>query len=342
MSIRRPVLLPLAPIYGVGLAIKKMMFRRGWLKQNRLPSPVISVGSVSAGGAGKTPMVLLLADILRRRGYAVRILTRGYKRTSELIERVEPYDDPGFHGDEPVLMAQRSGVAVFAGADRYRAGLLAEQDEEHGKIAVNLLDDGFQHRQLVRDVDIVLLTQEDVEDHLLPAGNLREPLSAVREADILVLREEEVFALQPVVRRLTGEGSAPAVWIIRRRLSLGEAGGVSLPALPLAFCGIARPESFTSMLQAEGCMPVDTVSFPDHHAYNDGDIAHLLERARHRGANGFITTEKDAVKLTPQMRDRLAAVGPLIVTRLQVELLDEKEALQQLLSMVNRLDRRKR
>jgi tetraacyldisaccharide 4'-kinase len=342
MSVRRPVLLPLVPIYGAALAVKKMMFRRGWLKQNRLPSPVISVGSVSAGGAGKTPMVLLLADILRRRGYAVRILTRGYKRTSALVERVEPYGDPGFHGDEPVLMAQRSGVAVFAGADRYRVGLLAEQDEEHGKTVVHLLDDGFQHRQLVRDVDIVLLTREDVEDHLLPAGNLREPLSAVSEADILVLREEEMSALQPVIRRFAAEGRSPAVWIIRRRLSLGEAGEVSLPALPLAFCGIARPESFTSMLQAEGCMPVDTVAFPDHHAYDDRDIAHLLERARHRGANGFITTEKDAVKLTPLMRDHLAAVGPLIVTRLHVELLDQKEALQQLLSMVNRLDRRKR
>ncbi|HEY6374347.1 MAG TPA: tetraacyldisaccharide 4'-kinase [Edaphobacter sp.] len=342
MSVRRPVLLPLAPLYGVGLAVKKMMFRHGWLKQNRLPSPVISVGSISAGGAGKTPMVLLLADILRRRGYAVRILTRGYKRTSELIERVEPYDDPGFHGDEPVLLAQRSGVAVFAGADRYRAGLLAEQDEDHGKIAVHLLDDGFQHRQLARDVDIVLLTQEDVEDHLLPAGNLREPLSTVCEADILVLREEEVFALQPMVSRLTGNATPPAIWIIRRRLSLGEAGEVSLPVLPLAFCGIARPESFTSMLQAESCMPVDTAAFPDHHAYTDGDIAHLLERARHRGANGFITTEKDAVKLTPLMREHLAAVGPLIVTRLSVELLDEKEAMQQLLSMVHRLDRRKR
>jgi tetraacyldisaccharide 4'-kinase len=342
MSFRRPVLLPFAPLYGAGLAIKKELFRLGWLKQHRLPSTVISVGSVSAGGAGKTPMVLLLADILRRRGYAVRILTRGYKRISELIERVEPYDDPGFHGDEPVLMAQRSGVAVFAGADRYRAGLLAEQDEEHGKTVVHLLDDGFQHRQLARDVDIVLLTQEEAEDHLLPAGNLREPLSAVRRADILVLREEEVSALQPVIKRLREKGSFPAVWIIRRRLSLGETGEVSLPALPLAFCGIARPESFTSMLQAEGCMPVATVAFPDHHTYDDRDIARLLERARHAGANGFVTTEKDAVKLTPPMREHLAPVGPLIVARLHVELLDEKEALQQLLAMVHRLDRRRR
>jgi tetraacyldisaccharide 4'-kinase len=342
MSVRRPVLLPLAPLYGAGLAVKKMLFQLGWLKQRRLPSTVISVGSVSAGGAGKTPMVLLLADILRRRGYAARILTRGYKRTSELVERIEPYDDPGFHGDEPVLMAQRSGVPVFAAADRYRAGLLAEQDETHGKIAVHLLDDGFQHRQLARDVDIVLLTREDTEDHLLPAGNLREPLSALRGADIIVLREEEVFPLQPIVTRFTSKTHPPVVWIIRRRLSLGEAGEVALPALPLAFCGIARPESFTSMLQAEGCMPVDTVAFPDHHTYDDRDIARLLERARHSGANGFITTEKDAVKLTPPMRDHLAAIGPLIVTRLHVELLDEKEALQQLLGMVHQLDRRKR
>src|ERR1700758_3712597 len=109
------------------------MYRVGWLKQRRLPRPVISIGSLSAGGAGKTPMVIMLAGILRRRGYAVRVLTRGYGRASTLIERVEPFDDPHFQGDEPVLMAQRAGVPVFAGADRYRAGLLAEQDKTEEK-----------------------------------------------------------------------------------------------------------------------------------------------------------------------------------------------------------------
>lgn len=249
MKIRRPLLLPLAPLYGAALALKEQMFRWGWLNQNRLESPVISVGSVSAGGAGKTPVVLMLATMLRHRGYAVRILTRGYGRDSSVTERVESFDDAGRHGDEPVLLAQRSGVPVFVGADRYRAGVLAEQSEPTEKTMVHLLDDGFQHRQLARDVDIVLLTKEDVEDRLLPAGNLREPLSTIVKADVVVLREEEAESLRGVVEELTRDTSGPAVWVIRRTLSLGEGGEVALPTMPLAFCGIARPESFSD---AEG------------------------------------------------------------------------------------------
>src|SRR5258708_14977244 len=133
MRTRRPWLLPLAPLYAAALAMKRRLFQMGWLKQKRLESPVISVGSVSAGGAGKTPMVLLLARMLRHRGYAVRILTRGYKRRAEATSRVEPFDDPAWQGDEPVLLAQRSGVPVFAGADRYQAGVMAAPEEPSGQ-----------------------------------------------------------------------------------------------------------------------------------------------------------------------------------------------------------------
>lgn len=340
MSARRPWLVPLAPVYGVVVTAKRRMYEWGWLKQRRLPAPVISVGSVSAGGAGKTPFVAMLAGILRRRGYAVSILTRGYGRASELIERVEPYDDPGWHGDEPVLLAQRSGAPVFAGADRYRAGLLAEQDRHDEKIVVHLLDDGFQHLRLARDVNIVLLTREDVEDTLLPAGNLREPIAAVSKADVVVVREDEEAGLNQTLEELRGLGDGFAVWVIQRSLNLGEI-GEPLPTLPLAFCGIARPENFTKMLTYSRYEPAETVAFADHHAYGERDIARLLERARQIGANGFVTTEKDAVKITPEMRDQLATVGPLIVARLNVELVDEKEALAQLVGMVGQLDRRK-
>jgi tetraacyldisaccharide 4'-kinase len=321
--------------------MKRRLFQLGWLKQRRLESPVISVGSVSAGGAGKTPMVLLLAKILRQRGYAVRILTRGYKRNSDITSRVEPFDDAAWQGDEPVLLAQRSGVPVFVGADRYQAGVMAEQGEPSEKLVVHLLDDGFQHRQLARDVDIVLLTQADVEDTLLPAGNLREPLSAIAEADVVVLREEEATSLRGVVAGLSGDKRAPAIWVVRRSLSLGEGGEVALPTKPLAFCGIARPENFTWMLAGQGYEPMDTMIFPDHHAYDDGDIRRLIERARQVEANGFVTTEKDAVKLTPILHDQLETIGPIIVARLSVELLDEQESLSQLVAMVGRLDRRK-
>ncbi len=342
MSTRRPLLLPLAPVYGAALAMKRRLFQWGWLKQRRLKSPVISVGSVSAGGAGKTPMVLMLAKILRHRGYAVRILTRGYKRSSSGTMRVEPFDNAAWHGDEPVLLAQRSGVPVFVGTDRYIAGTMAEQGEEPEKLIVHLLDDGFQHRRLARDVDIVLLTQDDVEDTLLPAGNLREPLSALADADVVVLREEEEDSLRSVVAGLTGGATSPAIWVIRRSLSLGEGGEVALPTKPFAFCGIGRPEGFIRMLAAHGYEPMDTMIFPDHHVYNDADMHRLLERARHVDANGFVTTEKDAVKLTPNFHDYLESVGPVIVARLNIELLDEQEALSQLVSMVGRLDRRKR
>jgi tetraacyldisaccharide 4'-kinase len=339
--VRRPLLLPLAPLYGAGLAIQRKLFEMGWLKRRQLECPVISVGSVSAGGAGKTPVVLLLATILRQRGYAVRILTRGYKRGSKGVARVEPFDDAGWHGDEPVLLAQRSGVPVFVGADRYLAGAMAEQSEPSEKTVVHLLDDGFQHRQLMRDLDIVLLTKEDVEDALLPAGNLREPLSAIGRADVVVVREEEADGLRGVIAGLREGKGGPAIWVVRRQLSLGEGGEVSLPTVPFAFCGIARPENFMMMLVARGYEPIKAMMFPDHHAYDEQDVSRLLERARACGANGFVTTEKDAVKLTPILRDRLEALGPVVVARLNVELIDEKDALGQMVSMVSGLDRRK-
>ena len=341
MSVRRPWLVPLTPLYAAVVAAKRHMYRWGWLKQKHLSTPVISVGSVSAGGAGKTPFVAMLAEILHSRGYAVSILTRGYGRTSELTERVEPYDDPEWHGDEPVLLAQRSGAPVFAGADRYEAGLMAEHDTMQGRIAVHLLDDGFQHLRLARSVDIVLLTQEDAEDTLLPAGNLREPIGVLGEAHVVVVREEEMHALKDVLERLRERGHGFATWVIRRSLTLLDGTEVALPTLPLAFCGIARPDNFTRMLTTSRYEPMETLAFADHHSYSDVDITRLIDHAQRIGANGFVTTEKDAVKITPGMRIRLRAIGPMIIARLKVELIAEKEAVSQLVTIVGQLDRRK-
>lgn len=347
MSIRRPMLLPLIPLYGTALAVKRQIFRLGWLTQRRLANPVISIGSISAGGAGKTPVVLMMTDLLRRRGYAVSILTRGFGRAPKTVERVEPYGDPAWFGDEPVLLAQRSGAPVFVGADRYHAGLLAEQTAAKEKIAVHVLDDGFQHRQLVRDLDIVLLTEEDTADLLLPAGNRREPLSMLGEAQVILLREEEAKRLRSFVRDLTRKKkNSPAIWVVRRQLLFGvladlEEVGKPMPCKrPLAFCGIARPAGFTAMLQTHGCYPVETVAFADHYPYKNADIDQLLARARQQNADGFVTTEKDAVKLTPEMRQTLEKAGPLAVARLSVTLVDESNAVAQLISLVPGLDRR--
>jgi tetraacyldisaccharide 4'-kinase len=340
--IARPWLRPLVPLYGAVTGLKRAMARWGLMRQRWLAGPVISVGSVSAGGAGKTPVVLLLAEVLKRRGYGVRILTRGYGRESDAVERVDVGGDAGRFGDEPMLLAQRSGAPVFVGADRYEAGLLAETVPAGNSIVVHVLDDGFQHRKLGRDIDVVLLTREDTEDVLLPAGNLRESLTALRDADVIVLREEEMAWTDAFVAKLMEGMESPLIWIVRRRLSFGDE---RLPKKVVAFSGIARPDGFVEMLKAERCGVVETVAFGDHHAYGEQDVARLVEVAKAAGAEGFVTTEKDAVKLSGplggELRRRLEAVGPVAVARLMVELVDERDVVDRMLARVRAVERRR-
>ena len=339
MTVRRPLLLPLVPLYAAGLHVARWLQAQQRGRRRSLPSVVLSIGSVSAGGAGKTPVVLALARLLDQREYAVRLLTRGYKRASTLVERVDPAGDPRHFGDEPLLLAQRSGLPVYVGADRYQAGLLAEETPERA-VVVHLLDDGFQHRRLVRDLDLVLVTRQDVNDLLLPAGNLREPLTALRRADVLVLRDDETGSLEDFVAALTRETGSPPVWHIRRSLRFPTPAAIPLQR-PLAFCGIARPESFHTMLTQAAMPPASTLTFPDHHRYTARDMHRLLDQARRTNADGFVTTEKDAVKLTPAMRGRLEELGPLLIAQLEVTFVDERLVLAQLIGMVARLDRRR-
>jgi tetraacyldisaccharide 4'-kinase len=178
----------------------------------------------------------------------------------------------------------------------------------------------------------VLVTAADLNDHLLPAGNLREPLDALDRAGIVVLREEEEARVRPVV-----EAFGKPIWVLRRRLSLPHDAGVT--NRPMAFCAIARPTGFSRMLAEVGCNFAGFMAFPDHHRYRARDIARLVARARQAVADGFLTTEKDAVKLTPEMLRQLQAVGPVIVARLEVDFLTpeaEQEAAALLLSELNR------
>jgi len=321
----RRLLLPLVPLYAGVVAAKNWLVDRGIRPRLRLGHPVISVGSISAGGAGKTPVVILLAELLQSRGFEVRILTRGYRRKGIAIFRVDPAGDARECGDEPLLMARRlKAAAVWVGIDRHRVGRLSERGDSPGSKVVYLLDDGFQHRKLARDVDLVLLTQQDLEDTLLPAGNLREPLKALRRADIVVVREDEAD-----VAALIGSRDA---WVIRRRLVFPET--TALSSRPLAFCGLARPEGFLSMLGAEGIVPVACVKFRDHHPYSEQDVDRLVDMARASKADGFLTTEKDAVKLSAGMMERLRAVGPVVAPELRVELTDEQTRIEEMLRML--------
>ncbi|MDQ2926073.1 MAG: tetraacyldisaccharide 4'-kinase [Acidobacteriota bacterium] len=369
---------PLVPIYAAALTIKDGLRAMGFLKVRELRWPVVSVGSFSAGGAGKTPVVIALAKLLVAKGWEVDVLSRGYGREGAGVERVGEADQKQVpcvndrkkskdndnsngnsksndnsaakrFGDEPVLIAKTANVPVWVGGDRFAAGELAEQEQQRTRRtqrtnaedaeglreglragrSLHLLDDGFQHRQLKRNVDAVLVTAEDLDDVLLPAGNLREGLGALKRADVVIVRQAERLGIMPRVRTLVREGTA--VWSVQRVLRFPKPLGVLSAGLrPIAFCAIARPEGFAAMLHDTGCGVIETIAFADHHAYTTADIERIIEVAKGLNGSGFVTTEKDDVKLSAEMRERLATLRPLVVVALEIEFLNPAEVLSDL------------
>jgi tetraacyldisaccharide 4'-kinase len=205
-------------------------------------------------------------------------------------------------------------VPVIVGEDRYEAGLFAEK--QSGSL-LHLLDDGFQHRALARDFDIVLVTPEDARDRLLPAGRLREPLTSLSRADAVVLTSGASPEPFPLNDKL--------VWRVRRGIA-----PMNVPARPVAFCGIARPQNFLLQLRTAGIEPVAQALYRDHHAYTEGDIQDLLKLRQQSEAGGFVTTEKDAINLG----EFLAALRPLAVIPVKMELVDAANAVDTMLRIV--------
>lgn len=304
----------LSAAYGAAVGARNWLYDRGALEPRRLEGPVVSVGNLSVGGAGKTPLVMLLAEALTDRGIACDVLSRGYGRHSRGARIVDPGGLPQDFGDEPLLIARRTGASVVIGEDRHAAGLLAERT--FGS-CLHLLDDGFQHRALHRDFDIVLVTPEDADDRLLPSGRLREPLAALARADALVLSwgaEAEKFPL-----------AGKTVWQMRRGIE-----PVEVPPQPVAFCGIARPANFFMQLKLAGIEMAAQAIFPDHHRYSETDVRDLRRLATENEAGGFVTTEKDAVNLGGY----LASLAPLGVARVRALLDNLDRALDHLLETV--------
>jgi tetraacyldisaccharide 4'-kinase len=233
------------------------------------------------------------------------------------VERVDPAGSAERFGDEPLLIAQSAQVPVYVGASRYAAGLLAERDRSGA--CAHLLDDGFQHRRLARDADIVVVHRTDLSETLLPAGRLREPISALHRASVLVLRDEDRDLEAPLRQR----GIEQQIWWIQRSIILPATMGSAV-----AFCGIARPEEFFQSLRRNGVEAVAEVAFADHHRYTEFDMDALIRRAQTEKAETFLTTEKDFVRLLPAQREKLATVAPLRVVELQAVLLDEAEVLR--------------
>ncbi len=291
---------PLSAIYGAVVGTRDALYDRGILQERRLQGPVVSVGNLSAGGSGKTPFVMLLGDLLKARGIKFDVLSRGYGRQSKGVRLVDPAGLPQEFGDEPLLIARKLQVPVIVGEDRYEAGRFAEA--KFGP-QLHLLDDGFQHRALARDFDIVLVTPQDAKDRLLPAGRLRESLASLRRADAVALSSGAAADSFPVEGKL--------VWRVRRGIV-----PKNIPARPVVFCGIARPQNFVLQLRAANIEPVAEAFYRDHHAYSERDVHELLALKQQSEAGGFVTTEKDAVNLGGY----LSSLAPLAVVPVKMEL----------------------
>ncbi|MCI0403381.1 MAG: tetraacyldisaccharide 4'-kinase, partial [Acidobacteria bacterium] len=303
---------PLDSIFGAVVSARNALYDQAALAARRLAGPVVSVGNLSVGGSGKTPFVILLGGLLAERGVRFDVLSRGYGRRRGGVRVVDPGGLPQDFGDEPLLIARRLGAPVVIGADRFAAGRLAEQ--KFGA-RLHLLDDGFQHRGLARDFDIVLVTPDDARDRLMPGGRLREPLSSLMRADAVVLAGGAASEDFPVAGKL--------VWRVRRGLV-----PVEIPARPVVFCGIARPKNFFLQLRTAGIEPAAHAVYRDHHAYEEKDLRDLLALRKSSGAGGFVTTEKDAVNLGGY----LSALEPLAVVPVKMELVDASAAVDAMLS----------
>jgi tetraacyldisaccharide 4'-kinase len=295
---------PLTALYGVATVLRNTLFDRSVLSSRRLERPVVSVGNLSVGGSGKTPFVLALGELLKARGVRFDVLTRGYGRKTRGVLIVEADGKAADFGDEALLIARRLGVPVIVGESRYEAGRVAERKFQ---TQLHILDDGFQHRSLARDFDIVLMTERDFGDRLLPSGRLREPLSSLRRADAIVV-PEDFSAQETMLKDSARQGKL--VWRMKREIVVPAA-----PAAPTVFCGIARPQQFFAQVRAAGITPAAEIEFRDHHAYDRGDIARLLAMRGNLGAGGFLTTEKDAVNLGSLQADlKPFAVAALSLT----------------------------
>jgi lipopolysaccharide heptosyltransferase II/tetraacyldisaccharide 4'-kinase len=299
----------LATLYGLGARARRRLYEGGICAARRLPAPVVSIGNLTVGGTGKTPLTLYLARLFQGAGYKVAILSRGYggrrRGVTCVSDGVRLRHTPPEVGEEPYELARSlPGVAVYTGACRYAAGLAAWEAQ---RPEIFLLDDGFQHFQLHRDLDLVLLDAESPfgNGKLLPAGPLREPVATLNQADALILtrfdearhagRLQELRRLFPDVPIFTA-----AIEPIRVR----KAGGDEVPGLEylqglpvFAFAGLARPWVFQETLAALGADLRGFQAFPDHHHFSPGELSRLVEEARRRGVAVLITTAKDYARL---------------------------------------------
>ena len=330
MSILRYLAAPLAPLYRMAVARRNRAFDLEPGRAARAGLPVVSLGNLSTGGTGKTPVTLFLAEGLLAAGVEVAVLSRGHGgRRREDPLRVDPGADPARSGDEPALMADALGEGrVFVGRSRSAAAALARATRPD--LAALLLDDGFQHRALHRDLDLLLLDGQRLwgNGRLLPLGDLREPMENARRAHALIVtragRVQDRAAVEAWWRE-HGSGG-PIFWIGFHLARLRPVDPPDAEPVPLperepppayAWCGLGNPDAFFADLRGAGITLREAACFGDHKGPSPDELEAMDAEAAHVGAARFICTEKDAVKLTA---DHLAALTlPLYAAEQRVD-----------------------
>jgi tetraacyldisaccharide 4'-kinase len=318
------LLTPFSQIYSCIQYLRAGLYQIGILTTNRLPRPVVSIGNITVGGTGKTPITAFIARMLIQQGYRVVVLSRGYGGSLEgqsivVSDGVTVMLGPHECGDEPYLLASTvSGLMVVIGTDRYAAGRLAMQQLSPD---IFLLDDGFQHLRLWRDLNILLLdhTSPLGNGWTLPAGLLREPATATRRADLIIMTRSPEGTSSSATRSGIPTFAASHCLVDAVPLRGGEP--IPLPDLRghrfLAFAGIAQPESFFSALRDKGLTIVHILPFPDHAGYDHTRLEEIRTAMQSNGAEYAITTAKDGVKLK-KLVPGIAAVT--YVARLEIEI----------------------
>lgn len=309
------LLAPLGALYGAAARARAAAYDRGWLPRARLAGPVISVGNLGVGGSGKTPVVALVAAMLRDAGRPVAVLSRGYRGSFRgdclfVADGEGVRAGPEAAGDEPVMLARAlPGVVVAVGRRRDRVGRAVEA--RYGP-RIHVLDDGFQHLRLRRDLDLVCLSARDLADRPLPAGRLREPRAALARADLILLDADDTAR-----EALAAVHPGRVLRLRRRVLGFFDLDGAErpAPARPFLVSGIARPERFHDDVSSRVGRVSGTAAFADHHAYRGADVAGIESRARAAGADAIVTTAKDAVRLP-------ALALPVLVLRVAAEVDD--------------------
>ncbi len=311
-AIRTPFSI-MAFFYGRIIRARKRLFDTGFLKKKKLSVPVLVVGNLSAGGTGKTPLSAWLAQRFLEKGIRPALICRGYRGRAEgdvlvVWDGKEIQSSVEDAGEEPVWLSERlPGVPVITGKDRYRAGIKAQ---ERFRPDCLILDDGFQHLALERDVNVVLLDSKIPlkDDSLLPRGSLREPPSALSRAQVIVMARAQKAAPEQAAYLRQWNTEAPVFfmrYVPQNRIPPAKSA--------LAFCGIGSPGYFFELCEDQGVKLVDRVVFPDHHTYKKAELERLEQRARDMNADFILTTEKDEIKLRHKMEFSL----PLLALKVE-------------------------